>query len=129
MSGLSTTPAQIEMPVWVAGQGAAEVAAAFGVTYVGGPDDRPDAMAAAWAGIDTALGPAAARLRRPAIRRFEDGTDPRDIVASLRSEQAAWGMDVALLDVPGDTGILDTIAEEFQQHAHSSHRKDDQIRS
>jgi alkanesulfonate monooxygenase SsuD/methylene tetrahydromethanopterin reductase-like flavin-dependent oxidoreductase (luciferase family) len=120
---VTPTPAQIEMPVWVTGQGAAEVAAAFGVTYVGGPDDVPDAMAAAWAGIDAALGPAATRLRRPAIRRIDDGVDTQEIVASLQAEQAVWGLDVALLDVPGDAGVLDTIAPELR------HRNDNQIRS
>jgi alkanesulfonate monooxygenase SsuD/methylene tetrahydromethanopterin reductase-like flavin-dependent oxidoreductase (luciferase family) len=109
---VTPTPARIEPPVWVAGPGAASVAAEFGLAYVGGADDTSDAMAAAWSEIEAALGPpATARLRRPAVRRFDVGVDPEDPMASFRADHEAWGMDVALLAVPAASlDALDTIA-------------------
>jgi alkanesulfonate monooxygenase SsuD/methylene tetrahydromethanopterin reductase-like flavin-dependent oxidoreductase (luciferase family) len=105
---VTPTPAQIEMPVWVTGAGAAAVAAEFGVSYVGGADDASVAMVEAWAAIEAALGPAATRMPRPARRRFADDLDAADALAALDAEHVAWGMDLALLDVPASA--LDIIA-------------------
>jgi alkanesulfonate monooxygenase SsuD/methylene tetrahydromethanopterin reductase-like flavin-dependent oxidoreductase (luciferase family) len=113
---VTPTPAQIEPPVWITGPDAATVAAEFGLSYVGGADETSDAMVAAWTAIEAALGPATARLRRPAVRRFDDGFDLPAALASLDAEQEAWGMDVALLDVPGSA--LDTIAR-IRNHVRS----------
>jgi alkanesulfonate monooxygenase SsuD/methylene tetrahydromethanopterin reductase-like flavin-dependent oxidoreductase (luciferase family) len=105
---VTPTPAQIELPVWITGPDAAAVAAEFGLSYVGGVEENSDVLVATWTAIEAALGPAAARLRRPAVRRFGDGFDVPAALASLHAEQEAWGMDVALLDVPA--AALDAIA-------------------
>ena len=109
-------PAQIELPVWVTGPGAASVAIEYGLTYVGGPDESSDDLDAVWRGIESALGPAAARLRRPAIRRLDGDIDVATTVAALKAEQRAWGLDVAILHVPADApaGALETIAREIR---------------
>ncbi|MGH9245413.1 MAG: LLM class flavin-dependent oxidoreductase [Acidimicrobiales bacterium] len=110
---VTPTPAQLELPVWLTGPGSAGAAAEFGQTYLGASEESAQALAASWSHIAAALGPAAARLRRPAIRALADGAiDAAAIVESLRAERAAWGLDVALLRLPGSgrMAALETIA-------------------
>jgi alkanesulfonate monooxygenase SsuD/methylene tetrahydromethanopterin reductase-like flavin-dependent oxidoreductase (luciferase family) len=109
---VTPTPAQIELPVWVTGPGGPAVATRLGLAYAGTADESTDDLEAVWAGIDAALGPASARLRRPAVRPLADELDVAATVASLRAEQQAWGLDVAILHAPA--AALETIAREIR---------------
>jgi alkanesulfonate monooxygenase SsuD/methylene tetrahydromethanopterin reductase-like flavin-dependent oxidoreductase (luciferase family) len=92
--------AQVELPLWVGGPGAPEVAAEYGLSYLGQGHESSDDLRAVWSEIDSALGPAATRLRRPAIRRLDEGDDPARTVEALEADRRAWGLDVAVLDAP-----------------------------
>jgi hypothetical protein len=81
------------------------------------PDDAPARAAEAWAATETRLGPAAARLRRPAVRALDAGSDGAfdagRLVNDLLSEREEWGLDVAVLRLPsalGDEGREQAIA-------------------
>jgi alkanesulfonate monooxygenase SsuD/methylene tetrahydromethanopterin reductase-like flavin-dependent oxidoreductase (luciferase family) len=104
--------AQIQLPVWVAGPGAPQAAAEFGLSYVAGPDESSDDLRALWSEIESAIGPAAARLPRPAVRRLDGEVDAAHTVAALRAERSAWGLDVAILHA--STDALETIANEIR---------------
>jgi alkanesulfonate monooxygenase SsuD/methylene tetrahydromethanopterin reductase-like flavin-dependent oxidoreductase (luciferase family) len=97
-------PAQLELPVWLAGRAAPAVAVGRADTFVS--DGPSAAAAAAWAKLEAAIGPAAYRLRRPGVRRISvdgDGDlDASELVRTLRAEQDGWGMDLAILDLPAD---------------------------
>ncbi len=87
---VTPAPAQLELPIWVSGSAAPAVARSHGVSLV------VDAGGAA-------PGPAAARLRRPALRTVDasaDHFDPAALVEDLRRDQLAWGLDVAILELP-----------------------------
>jgi alkanesulfonate monooxygenase SsuD/methylene tetrahydromethanopterin reductase-like flavin-dependent oxidoreductase (luciferase family) len=101
-------PAQIELPVWLSGPGAAAIARLRGLSHVSTADESPGAAAQAWSATESRLGAIAARLRRPAIRRLEAGADgdfdAEAIVAALRTERELWGLDVAVIRVPVSLG-------------------------
>lgn len=93
-------PAQLELPIWLRGEAACAVARAGNLAFVA---EGPGA-AAEWSVLDVSLGLAARRLRRPALRPLDvagDGAlDADALVAALRREQDAWGLDVAVLAPP-----------------------------
>jgi alkanesulfonate monooxygenase SsuD/methylene tetrahydromethanopterin reductase-like flavin-dependent oxidoreductase (luciferase family) len=112
---LRVTPAsaQIELPIWLGGGACARVARQRGLSHVCTRQDTPAAAAEVWAATDAHLGMAAARLRRPAIRSLdvspEGHFDDEGLVARLRAEREQWGMDVAIVHLPG---LLDDHARE-----------------
>jgi alkanesulfonate monooxygenase SsuD/methylene tetrahydromethanopterin reductase-like flavin-dependent oxidoreductase (luciferase family) len=95
---------QTELPVWMMGPAAAVVARERGLPRVSDAEERPDAAESAWTATETALGPAARRLRRPALRAVAadqaGAFDDDELVARLRAEQRAWGLDTAILRLP-----------------------------
>ena len=96
---VTPTTAQLELPIWLRGPAAPRVAREGGLAFVDeSGDPGPD-----WDRATAALGLAAARLRRPAIRLLETdpdgGFDPDPVVLSLRAEQDAWGLDVAIFSL------------------------------
>ncbi len=101
-------PAQIELPIWLVGPAAAPVARARGVSHVCTSEQPAGAAAADWAATEAHLGLAAARLRRPAIRVLDvdhdGGLDSDAFVAALRDEREQWGLDVAVIRLPGSLG-------------------------
>ena len=97
-------PAQPELPVWVSGPQAAEVAAELGVSYLARPGDDASRAASAWNAVEHSLRRAVLRMRRPAVRELEctssGSFDHAAVVEALLAEQALWGLDVAILRLP-----------------------------
>jgi alkanesulfonate monooxygenase SsuD/methylene tetrahydromethanopterin reductase-like flavin-dependent oxidoreductase (luciferase family) len=95
---------QVELPVWLCGPAAAAVARGRALSHVSNEDEGLDSAQRAWAATDSELGLAAIRSRRPAVRLLDAGADggfdAEEVVARLRAEQRAWGMDVAVLRLP-----------------------------
>jgi len=98
---------------------AVELAGEFGLSLLSGPlsvtaaDAETAARAAveqvgqAWDSVDTRLGRAARRLRRPALLTAPDppagSSGPLDadaLIAALRAHQRRWGLDIAVLRLP-----------------------------
>jgi alkanesulfonate monooxygenase SsuD/methylene tetrahydromethanopterin reductase-like flavin-dependent oxidoreductase (luciferase family) len=106
-------PAQLEPTVWVAGRAAPATAVTHALAFVAGDTD-PDA-AGQWRAVEAAAGPAAARLRRPAllsVAAADDGRIDHDaVVRRLLDARAAWGMDVAVLALP------DTLSDAGRERA------------
>jgi hypothetical protein len=100
-------PAQLEPSVWLYGSAGPAVAQEAALAFVTDADDA----GGRWRSLEGALGLGAARLRRPALVpvALDDagGLDAARLVASLRQEQEAWGMDVAILALPAglDAGL------------------------
>lgn len=96
-------PAQLEPTVWLAGAAAVAVARDCGLAPV---FDGADAARAFWTAAERDRGLAALRLRRPGrVRlqvRADDGLDVAALVAALRAQQDAWGVDVAVLELPAE---------------------------
>jgi alkanesulfonate monooxygenase SsuD/methylene tetrahydromethanopterin reductase-like flavin-dependent oxidoreductase (luciferase family) len=113
---------QTELPVWLAGASAAEVARARGLAVVTAANADPDAGARSWALTESALGPAVQRVRRPALQDLvTDATGEFDadaLVAGLREQQRAWGMDIAVMRPPAD---LDEAARASVAHRIATH--------
>lgn len=105
---IALTPAtvQIELPVWLCGQGAAEVARPRCLCSVSAEQSSPAGAAAEWSITERTLGLAAARLPRPALRPLTvdggGGFDEDALVERLREEQRGWGLDVAILRPSGE---------------------------
>ena len=93
-------PAQLEPTVWLCGQAGPAVARRSGVAFVAGAGDAR----AQWDVLERELGLAAWRVRRPASIAVDVDVHGRfdvpHLVESLRREQSAWGMDVAVLELP-----------------------------
>lgn len=92
-------PAQFELPIHLLGCGWADVAGRFGVAPVMGSDDAPPAAVHAWSTLAKMDGGAKHRWRRMAVRDWADSMDTHDLIGHLRLEQAAWGMDTAVIDL------------------------------
>jgi hypothetical protein len=95
-------PAQLEPSLWLSGPAAPAVAGSAGVAFVADLGRaRED-----WDLLERELGLAAWRLRRPALLPVEvdeEGElDVSGLVESLRREQTAWGLDVAILELPAE---------------------------
>ena len=122
-SRITPAPAQLELPIWLGGAAAAGVSARHGESLVGGVEDDTSAITSAWAAIATALGGAAGRLRRPALRaagRPDGSLDVPALVAALADDRDAWGMDIAVFELPPTTSesardaLLRAIAHEVR---------------
>jgi alkanesulfonate monooxygenase SsuD/methylene tetrahydromethanopterin reductase-like flavin-dependent oxidoreductase (luciferase family) len=100
---------QVELPVWLTGSLAAEVARVRGLSYVSAVDEEPTAATACWSETAATLGLAERRLRRPAIRALSvdpaGSFDVDQIVNRLHREQLAWGLDTAILQLPPTLGL------------------------
>jgi alkanesulfonate monooxygenase SsuD/methylene tetrahydromethanopterin reductase-like flavin-dependent oxidoreductase (luciferase family) len=96
-SRLSVTPqpAQLELPIWLAGPDTAQLARRGGYAWV---DEQRD-------GSDSLAGPARGRVR-PALRRWSTGADgrpdPASTAAALSAERDRWGMNLAFLPLLAD---------------------------
>jgi alkanesulfonate monooxygenase SsuD/methylene tetrahydromethanopterin reductase-like flavin-dependent oxidoreductase (luciferase family) len=93
-------PAQLEPSIWLCGDAGPALAREAALAFVAGADDAGER----WQSLERALGLGAARLRRPALLPVAAaGTGELDagrLIASLRQRQEAWGMDVAILELP-----------------------------
>jgi alkanesulfonate monooxygenase SsuD/methylene tetrahydromethanopterin reductase-like flavin-dependent oxidoreductase (luciferase family) len=115
---------QAELPVWLAGPGGGPVAASWGLARVSPEGEPPQTGARAWNEIETALGSAARRSRRPSMHFLyanDSGEfDVDALVQTLRAEQRAWGADVALIRLPEDlsdaarAGVAHRLAEHVR---------------
>ena len=116
---MTPTTAQFELPVWLAGRCGPIVSRERGLSHV---STSVAAAGAEWAAAETALGAAAARLRRPAIFDLDaDGSGAFDLdalVDRLRDAQLAWGLDVAVLRLPAELGLdaRETAIRRFATH-------------
>lgn len=103
---VTPAPAALELPIWLTGPHAAEVAIARCLTFVGATTDSPEQLEGAWRRAAARLGPAVNRLRRVAVRDVSidpAGTlDDDALVHRLRHDQRGWGMDVALIRLPAE---------------------------
>lgn len=101
---VSPSPAQIELPVWLAGAAAPEVSATHGLTPVCAATVRATVAETSWTALQARLGPAAGRLRRPALRDIETDDqgnfDASALTERLRDEQRAWGLDLVVVCLP-----------------------------
>lgn len=99
---ITPATAQLELPIWVTGPHGAQVAREHGLTFVG--EKATEALASEWRRTGELLGSAADRLRRAAIRSVAAGSDGaidgEAVVAALRADYRAWGMDIALIALP-----------------------------
>ncbi|MFC5748457.1 LLM class flavin-dependent oxidoreductase [Actinomadura rugatobispora] len=96
------TPAPVQplVPIWLSGEGAGDVAAEFALSYLPPEDVDAGRLASWWAAVDQRWGPAAARLSRPLLAPpLEEGSPPDvgEQAEHVLQQQAAWGMDSALL--------------------------------
>ena len=97
-------PAQLRLPVWLAGAGAARAGSQLGLSHISGPADSPQDAAAGWRLSEAALGAAAASLLRPAVRELSCAAtgdfDDERLTQSLRAESDDWGLELAILRLP-----------------------------
>lgn len=84
-------PAQLEPTIWLAGAAGPAVGASRGLGFVANDPPRE------WAAAERALGPAAWRLRRVALRDVPTPFDADALVAALIDDRESWGLDVAVL--------------------------------
>jgi alkanesulfonate monooxygenase SsuD/methylene tetrahydromethanopterin reductase-like flavin-dependent oxidoreductase (luciferase family) len=95
-------PAQLELPVWVAGRRAPAVAGALGLNYLSASADGESARA--WSLIEESLGGAVAPMRRPGIRPLncdEHGAfDDAALVQELTAAADLWSLDLAIFRLP-----------------------------
>jgi alkanesulfonate monooxygenase SsuD/methylene tetrahydromethanopterin reductase-like flavin-dependent oxidoreductase (luciferase family) len=108
---IRVTPAtaQLELPVWLAGAGAAHVARERALTYVGTSKDSTETLAREWQHTEARLNLAARRLRRVAARSVGLPLDDDGLVETLRADQRGWGLDVVLVELPDGTGLDDRL--------------------
>jgi hypothetical protein len=105
---VTPAPAQFEPTVWLRGAAAGPVARELGLAPV---FDDTDSARSYWAARESAPADAAAvlRLRRPGRVRVDvagEGTlDVSSLVRVLRERQDAWGLDVAVLELPATLGL------------------------
>ncbi len=103
---VTPVPAQLELPIWLAGAAEAvtEAAATRAVGLVGDDSEGAAILAERWGVIQRALGPAVQRLRRVARRAVPVGTgggpDLDRLRERLADDQRRWRMDTVLLDLP-----------------------------
>jgi hypothetical protein len=113
---------QPELPVWLMGPSADEVARTRGLTVVATADADPADLTRAWTAAETMLGSSVVRLRRPGVFELElsgEGTfDDDALVAMLTSAQRGWGMDIAVLRPPRETAdsVVAAIADRVSSH-------------
>ena len=97
---LSVTPkpAQLELPVWLIGDGAPAAGRELGLSHVADADEGAGDAATAWSMTERTLGTVAARLRRPALRELACSPagdfDDAALTAALIDESERWGLDV-----------------------------------
>jgi alkanesulfonate monooxygenase SsuD/methylene tetrahydromethanopterin reductase-like flavin-dependent oxidoreductase (luciferase family) len=93
-------PAQLEPTVWLHGRAAAAVSLPWALAFVAGEEDESES----WRQLERLCGLSVGRLRRPALVRValdrERHVDADGLIESLRRRQDAWGMDVAILELP-----------------------------
>jgi hypothetical protein len=110
---LTPPPVQPELPIWLAGPAAAPAAAQRCLSHVVASSDEDAAARHGWRETESRLGRAAARLRRPAVRRIDassDGAFDADaLVAELSAARDAWGLDTAVIRLAPE---LDDAARE-----------------
>jgi alkanesulfonate monooxygenase SsuD/methylene tetrahydromethanopterin reductase-like flavin-dependent oxidoreductase (luciferase family) len=97
---VTPAPAQLEPSIWLRGTAGPPVSSLAAIAFVAEQEDASEQ----WTLLERDLGLAAQRLRRPALVRIDvAGTGELDaevLVRSLRRRQQAWGMDVAILELP-----------------------------
>ena len=97
-------PAQLALPIWVAGGGGTGAARERGLSHVSGAGVGPAEAERQWRATEDALGRVSATLRRPAIRTVAATAagdfDDQAVVAGLRAESHLWGLDVVMLALP-----------------------------
>lgn len=102
---VTPAPAALEPTLWVAGEGARQVAETYAVSLV---NEASDDASRAWSVIAERLGPATRRLRRPGLRDWDTSAEGAvELARRLCSERDAWGLDTVLvrtLTAPGDRG-------------------------
>lgn len=99
---VTPSPAQLEPTIWLAGEAAESVAAEWGLAPI---CDSDAAAAAFWAAAERDRRAAALRARRPGRFRVDVDSDgdleASRLIEQLRSQRDAWGLDVAILELPG----------------------------
>jgi hypothetical protein len=100
---ITPTPHQLDLPLWTRGIAGAEIAGTRGLSWVADAGNRVGAQQQ-WAAIEARLGPAARRLRRPALLDLSHVPDadanPNTVVQMLTEAQLAWDLDIAVLQLP-----------------------------
>jgi hypothetical protein len=108
---VTPSPAQTELPVYVLGCDASDVARSHGVPPVAGESDSSDRAGRTWQTLSAEIGAARHRWTRIALRPYVSG-DPDASVETLRTEQSGWGMDTCILSIQGSLAErLDAIDE------------------
>ncbi|ASR37674.1 hypothetical protein BAY61_24715 [Prauserella marina] len=105
-------PYALEPTLWLLGNAATTVAAAYALSPVSEEDGSW-----VWRDLEGALGRACRRLRRPAVRDWDpEAEEALDLTTRLLSERDGWGLDTTLVRLaprPGTaawTGALDDLA-------------------
>lgn len=102
---LRVTPAPFGLHAepWLHGLAGTACAARFGLSLIAAAEDTAADVSAAWERIAASLGDAAIRIRRAAFRPLVgDGVAGAGLlVSALRAERDRWGMDTAIVRVPG----------------------------
>ena len=101
---MTPQPAQLQLPVWLTGACAQDVARELGLTRVARSTDTAQIARDAWSEVEHLWGRPALAMRRPAIRDLEctpagDFDDAR-LTKRLEDEAESWGLDVALVRLP-----------------------------
>ena len=106
---ITPASAQLEVPTWLTGRHAAQVARERCLTYVGAADESTDVLTREWQHTEARLSLAAARLRRVAVRTVDSEADgsieDEAVVEQLRGDQLAWGMDIVLVQLPSGASL------------------------
>jgi hypothetical protein len=104
---VAPAPAQIELPVWVAGQPGRHFAAERGLGFVADADETLDDLATAWNDVAVAHPTLVRRIRRSAVwspPMDGDRVDVGESVGQLQALQRSIGLDLVIIDADNDTG-------------------------
>lgn len=115
---VAPAPAQLELPVWVAGRAGRECAAERGLGIVADGDESIDILTSSWNEVVAAHPVLARRIRRSARwtpPMHGERVDVAASVAHLRSLQRAIGLDLVIVDASADTECRRQIMAEVSR--------------
>lgn len=104
-------PVQPQLPIWLSGVGADEVAAEFGLPALFHGEEGQRSAADWWPSVDRRWGHVARRMSRPLRVTLGGTADVGPTAGVLLAQRATWGLDTTLLRVPApDETLLRVVA-------------------